>query len=80
MLFDEMKTAIYPKNNGTLTELSVEQKNHLLMVCDRYLEISKQVIEKGIPQLPYLNDLLESRISFLLNQHQPMAKTFVEEG
>lgn len=79
-LFDLMKTMIYPKNNATLAELSGEQKNRLLMVCDRYLEISKQVIQKGIPQLPYLNDLLESRISFLLDQHQPMAKTFVEEG
>ncbi len=59
---------------------SKEQSGHLIRVCDNYLEISKQKIEKGIMQLPYLNDFLESRITAMLKQHQPYVKTFAEEG
>jgi heptaprenyl diphosphate synthase len=50
------------------------------MIFDRYLDFSKQIIEKGIGQLPNLNEWFVSRISSLLKQHQPVAKTFVEEG
>ncbi|CAH2715737.1 hypothetical protein BACCIP111895_02921 [Neobacillus rhizosphaerae] len=80
LLFEALKRNLYPKDDNHLVNISSDHQNHLLMVCDRYLEQSKQIIEKGIPQLPYLNDYLEKRISFLLNQHQPFAKTFVEEG
>jgi heptaprenyl diphosphate synthase len=79
-IFDLLKKVVFPKNDSKLNELSSEHQNHLLMVCDHYLEISKHIVEKGIRQLPYLNDLLEKRISTILNQHQPIAKTFVEEG
>lgn len=80
VLFEALKKIIFSKNEYKLNDLSNEQKKHLLMICDRYIEFSKQIIEKGINQLPYLNELLEKRISLILTQHQPIAKTFVEEG
>jgi heptaprenyl diphosphate synthase len=79
VLFQALNRIVFPTNNN-LTGLSEEQENHLLTICDRYLEMLKQVIEKGIHQLPYLNDLLENRIKSTLSQYQPYAKTFAEEG
>ncbi|MBV7507139.1 heptaprenyl diphosphate synthase component 1 [Bacillus sp. sid0103] len=80
VLFEALKSIVYPINNFKLNELSSEQKSHLFQYCDLYLEKTKKVIEKGLAQLPYLNELLEKRIMSLLNQYQPNAKTFVEEG
>ncbi|WHY84449.1 heptaprenyl diphosphate synthase component 1 [Neobacillus novalis] len=79
-IFEVLKRDVYPKNELKLADISIELRDQLLMICDSYLDQSKQVIEKGIQQLPYLNDYLEKRISFLISQHQPIAKTFVEEG
>ncbi|MFF2449948.1 heptaprenyl diphosphate synthase component 1 [Neobacillus sp. NPDC058068] len=80
IIFEAIKKNIYPNVESKLADISSEHRNHLLMICDSYLDQSRHVIEKGIQQLPYLNDYLEERISFLLSQHQPIAKTFVEEG
>ncbi|MEH7331383.1 heptaprenyl diphosphate synthase component 1 [Neobacillus drentensis] len=80
VLFDALKRIIFPMNEFKIKELSNEQQKQLLKIVDHYLEVSKKVIEKGLLQLPYLNDLLEKRINMLLNQHKPYAKTFVEEG
>lgn len=79
-IFEALKKIIFPKNDFKSEELSSEQQKHLLKVCDHYLEISKQIIEIGMEHLPNINEMLEKRISSLLNQHQPIAKTFVEEG
>ncbi|MBM7651445.1 heptaprenyl diphosphate synthase component 1 [Neobacillus cucumis] len=57
-----------------------EQQQHLINVCDKYLERSKQTIETELYQLPNLNDFLEKRTIALLDQFQPYVKTFVEEG
>ncbi|MFJ7725548.1 heptaprenyl diphosphate synthase component 1 [Neobacillus sp. NPDC097160] len=80
VLFESLKKMIFPSNESKLEELTADQRDHLVQICDHYLELSKQVIEKGLKQIPYLNDLLEKRIKLLLNQYQPYAKTFVEEG
>ncbi|MGG3562606.1 heptaprenyl diphosphate synthase component 1 [Neobacillus rhizosphaerae] len=80
VLFDALKKIVFPINDYRLKEISGEQHNHLLMICDQYIERSRQIIEKGLNQLPYLNDVLESRISTLLKQYKPYAKSFVEEG
>jgi heptaprenyl diphosphate synthase len=80
VLFEALKSIIFPINDVKLRELSSEQQSRLLMICDHYLEMTKQVIENGLEQLPYLNDLLEQRITSILGQYQPYAKTFVEEG
>jgi heptaprenyl diphosphate synthase len=69
-----------PISNYKMKELSSEQQGHLLEYCDHYLEQSKKEIEKGLEQLPYLNDLLEDKTLSILSQYQPNAKTFVEEG
>ncbi|EKN69607.1 heptaprenyl diphosphate synthase subunit I [Neobacillus bataviensis LMG 21833] len=80
VLFETLKTMSFPGNKLRLEELSSGQRNHLVQICDNYLELSKEVIERGLKQLPYLNDMLEKKVTFLLNQYQPNAKTFVEEG
>jgi len=80
VLFEALTSIVFPIHNFKLKELSSDQKSHLFQYCDQYLENSKKVIEKGLEQLPYLNELLENRIISLLNQYQPYAKTFVEEG
>lgn len=80
ILFDALKKVMYPGNEFRKSGLLTEQNHQLLMVCDRYLEFSKQVLENELLKSSYLNDLFAARISLLLNQHQPFAKTFVEEG
>ena len=80
VLFETLKIMSFPENETSLEELSSGQRIHLIQICDHYLELSRQVIERGLKQLPYLNDLLENRITLLLKQFQPNAKSFVEEG
>ncbi|WP_040208351.1 heptaprenyl diphosphate synthase component 1 [Neobacillus jeddahensis] len=80
VLFESLKKIIFSGNESKLEELTGAQRNQLVQICDHYLVESKNVIEKGLNQLPFLNDLLENRINSLLNQYQPFAKTFVEEG
>jgi heptaprenyl diphosphate synthase len=80
LLFEGLKKNTFPKSNNELTELSNEQQRYLLLICDRYIDFSKQVIEKGLKQLPHLNDLLQHRITTILQNHHSVAKTFVEEG
>jgi heptaprenyl diphosphate synthase len=79
VIFEALEKIIFSKEDSKI-ELSSEYQNNLLMAYDHYLDFSKQIIEKGIRQHPCLNDLLVGRISSILNQHQPIAKTFVEEG
>ncbi len=78
--FETMKKIIFPKTDLKFKDLSNEQRKYLLVICDRYIEFSKSTVENRIQQLPHLNEQLESRIFSILNQHQPIAKTFVEEG
>ncbi|MFP5107912.1 heptaprenyl diphosphate synthase component 1 [Neobacillus sp. C211] len=80
VLFEALKSIVFPINNNKAKELSREQQNHLFLCCDHHLARSKEVIEKGLEQLPYLNELLEKRVVSILSQYQPNAKTFVEEG
>lgn len=80
MLFEALEKIIFPINDYKMKELSLDQQSHLLMICDHYLEMTKQGIEKGLRQLPYINDFLEKRVISILSQYQPYAKTFVEEG
>ncbi|EIJ78685.1 heptaprenyl diphosphate synthase component I [Bacillus methanolicus PB1] len=80
ILFEGLKKLVFPKNDQYLSELSNEQQRFLLLICDRYIEFAKHLIEKGIKKLPFLNELLKERTLFILNQHHTLAKTFVEEG
>lgn len=80
LLFEELKKNTSPKCDIQLAKLSNEQQKYLMLICDRYIDFSKQVIEKELKQLPYLNDLLRERITTILQYHHSVAKTFVEEG
>jgi heptaprenyl diphosphate synthase len=80
LLFEGLKRITLQKSDIKLTELSIEQQKYLLLICDRYIDFSKQVIEKGIKQLPFLNGLLQERFTSILQYHHSIAKTFVEEG
>ncbi|MGJ7909367.1 heptaprenyl diphosphate synthase component 1 [Neobacillus sp. LXY-1] len=80
LLFESLKKIVVPVSEYNFGELSHEQKQQLLNVCDHYLEISKGVIEKGLQHIPFVNEFLSKRVTNLLTQHQPYAKTIVEEG
>ncbi len=79
-MFESMKDLIFTNKNLSIKKLSNNQQRDLLVICDRYLDSSKKFLINGISQLPYLNDMLEARITSIINEHQPFAKTLVEEG
>ncbi|MDF2855435.1 MAG: heptaprenyl diphosphate synthase [Neobacillus sp.] len=77
-LFDRLKDINFPHNKHSV--ITSEEKRELLFICGQYLDNSKQTIVKGMNQLPFLNDMLEERITSIVNEHEPIAKTLVEEG
>nr|WP_263325901.1 heptaprenyl diphosphate synthase component 1 [Neobacillus sp. Marseille-Q6967] len=80
ILFESMKEIVFLRRNHSLTKLNDKQQQELLLICDHYIDKSKQFVLNGISQLPYLNDVLEARIFSIMNEPQPKAKTLVEEG
>ncbi|MGG5253790.1 heptaprenyl diphosphate synthase component 1 [Neobacillus sp. SM06] len=80
LVFEGLKKIVFPKNGSKLSDLSNEQSRYLMHICDRYIEFSKNIIEDGIKQLPGISQVLKDRILMILHQHQPIAKSFVEEG
>jgi heptaprenyl diphosphate synthase len=80
LVFEILKELTIANNNISIKNLSDKQQRDLLVICDHYLDSSKQFLLKGISQLPYLNDMLEERITSIINEHQPLANTLVEEG
>jgi heptaprenyl diphosphate synthase len=79
-LFEAMKKIVFAKSESKMKDLSSEQQNYLLVICDRYIEFSRTIIESSLQKLPRISEQLDLRIISILNQHQPIAKTFVEEG
>jgi heptaprenyl diphosphate synthase len=79
LLFEALKESIFQNCKSNLEAYS-DKKDDLLGAFDQFIGCTKQVIEKGLQQLPLLNEFLRDRIITLLNQHQPAVKTFVEEG
>lgn len=80
MVFDAIMNVPKFNNYRHSAESLKEKQTQLIKVTDQYLDRLKQIIENGINKIPFLNELLEHRIGFLLEQHQPYVKTFVEEG
>lgn len=80
MFFDALKKMAFPKHESPLKELSHEQRNYLILICDKYINFSKELLLKAKSKLPFLNEAVDGRIDFFLNQHQPVAKSLVEEG
>jgi heptaprenyl diphosphate synthase len=79
-LFEAMKKIVFAKSESKMKDLSSEQQNYLFVICDRYIEFSRTIIESCLQKLPRISEQLDLRITSILNQHQPIAKTFVEEG
>jgi heptaprenyl diphosphate synthase len=78
-LFEALRKIVFPKYN-LQTELSVEQKKYLLLICDKYIDFSTKIIEVGIRKIPAINENIKNRWSNLVHQQNPIAKTYVEEG
>jgi heptaprenyl diphosphate synthase len=78
-LFEALRKIVFPKYN-LQTELSVEQKKYLLLICDKYIDFSTKIIEVGIRKIPAINENIKIRWSNLVHQQNPIAKTYVEEG
>jgi heptaprenyl diphosphate synthase len=77
-LFEALRKIVFPINERE-NELSTEQKKYLIVICDRYIQLSKQVLDQNIQKLPSLNVTIQNRFSNLLQQN-PISKTYVEEG
>jgi len=75
ILFQSLNKLLFSK--AELDDLTEEQHQRLMIVCDEYIERSKLAVEK---QLPNINDFLSKKVTMLLGQYKPYAKTFVEEG
>lgn len=79
LLFEALRKIVFPKYN-LQSELSSEQKKYLLIICDKYIDFSSKIFEVGIHKIPSINENIKKRWSSLLHQHDPIAKTYVEEG
>jgi heptaprenyl diphosphate synthase len=80
VVFEGLKKLVFPKHEHTLKELSHEQRNHLVFICDKYISFSKELLVKAKNKLPLLNEAVESKIEVVLNQHQIGVNSLVEEG
>ncbi len=80
VVFEALKKLVFPKHEGSIKNLSLEQQNYLIHICDKYIHFSKEQLLKVKSKLPLLNKAIDGKIDYLLNQHQPMAKSLVEEG
>ncbi|WP_254119163.1 heptaprenyl diphosphate synthase component 1 [Bacillus sp. FJAT-29790] len=80
VVFEALKKITFPKSGQINKELSSEQQKYLLIIFNRYIDFSKHVTQKCLTKLPFINELLEQRIKAIINQQQPVANTFVEEG
>lgn len=79
-LFDVLKTIVFPKNEQSTRDLSLDQKNYLLLICERYIDFSKELLLKAKKNIPFLNAMLDERIQQLLSTHQLVLKSLAEEG
>lgn len=79
-LFDVLKAIVFPKNDQSIWELSPDQKDYLLLICDRYIDFSKESLLKAKKNIPFLNAVLEKRIQQLVGQHHMVLKSLAEEG
>jgi heptaprenyl diphosphate synthase len=78
VVFEALKKLVFPKHEDTLRELSQEQKKYLVLICEKYINFSRDILIKAKRKLPLLNEVVDDRIESIL--HQLGAKSFVEEG
>ncbi|SFA98474.1 MULTISPECIES: heptaprenyl diphosphate synthase component 1 [unclassified Bacillus (in: firmicutes)] len=80
MFFNALKKILFPKNEATQKELSKEQQNYLLLICDRYIDFSIGLVTERLNHFEDGNEILENQILSVFNGHHSIAKTLVEEG
>lgn len=80
IVFEALKKLVFPKHENSLRELSREQQNYLILICDKYIHFAKEILIKAKNKIPLPNQVVDERIEQLLSQHQPVAKSLVEEG
>lgn len=80
VLFDALRKLVFPRKGMGTQELSKEQKNYLILICDRYIDFAKHLLLESKNRLAYRNEILDRRIFSLIDEHQPLAKSLVEEG
>lgn len=76
-VFDALEKNIYAKK---ALEKSVEQKNYLLLICDRYIEYAGSIIEREINKFPQINACLKKRMVQIIGLQHSGAKSLAEEG
>jgi heptaprenyl diphosphate synthase len=79
VISETLKETLLSNYHSKINSFS-EEKDEILAVFDQFLKLVRLEIENSLQQHPLQNEYLENRILFLLNQHQPSVKTFVEEG
>jgi heptaprenyl diphosphate synthase len=76
-LFEALRELVFPDQ---LSGLSLEQKQYMIMICDKYVDYSRGMIETAFQKLPSVNDKIRIQWMNLLGRQIPIAKTYVEEG
>jgi heptaprenyl diphosphate synthase len=79
-VFEALKKMIFPKYSQENVKLSNEQQQYLLLVCDQSIRHAITMMKNGMEDLQLENELLNVRISSLLNEYQAKANILVEEG
>ena len=66
--------------NNPSVPSSNSEAQELLLIGERYLEESKWLMVIGINKIPYKIHQLEKRMIAMVQNHDPLEKSFVEEG
>lgn len=76
--FEALKKYLLPKDHTPYHQLSTDDKNFLIEICQKYINQTLQTIKESMEKIK-IHQLLDQRIHFLLNRHSK-SKLFLEEG
>ncbi len=80
ILFQAIKKFLLPKLKVPLHQLSVEQRNRMVRICDQYIYQAKDALATTLESVQCMPPLLERRIGDLMKQAPTETKLFAEEG
>lgn len=80
VVFNALRKLVFSKQELSTKGLSIQQQNYLILICDRYIDYAKHCLVMVKDKVPMLNDLVEERMNNMLEIHQQVAKSLVEEG